>query len=135
MLCLPVAVMISARGQMGFQMRHPLRDTWSFTGSSLCSHQHRKLIPVGLSHSIFQPVDACCWVSSLGDLSHHYTSSLVLSVTFSGPTQDSCAIFQSCLFQLFIFYTPSFLLKFLCSSRQKKRVVRSIAEVAIQLKN
>lgn len=119
--------MISALGQMRFQMRHPLGDTWSFTGSSLCGHPAQEADPRGpltlslRSHFyIFQPTDACCWVSSLGDLSHHYTSSLVLSVTFAGPTHDSCAIVQSCLLQLFIFYTPSFLLKFLCSSRQKK---------------
>lgn len=33
---------------------------------------------------------------------------------------------KSCLLQLFIFYTPSFLLKFLCSSWQKKNKVYQI---------
>lgn len=76
MFCLPVAIMISALGQMGFQVRHPLGDTWSFTGSSLCGHPAQEADPRGpltlslRSHfDIFQPADACCWVSSLGDLS------------------------------------------------------------------
>lgn len=122
--CLPVAVMISALGQVGFQSaaslgRH-LIILWLFTVWPPSTSQSLWASPT-LPQISFRYIPACRFLL-LGLSSrwlpvrvcvHPHSSSLVPSVPFLGPTDDSCALFlpgrgNELRSSAVHFYTPRF---------------------------